>query len=248
MMHKTTVSTGSTQRFGGLRLGMLAAAVMCTAVLSGCSTIPAENRAMNQRELGIAAFNRGEYALAHSHFLASVEAKPTGFRQHYWLGRTELVMGRPITAQSKFEYAWTLRQGDPEYTPLILDGIAEAIFQQDRRDALVTFLSDVSSRYGTTADYLREANYLVKIGDPDNAVVAFRKAARFSSRQDPAAYIAISDFYESINDVPNAIKSLRYAYYIAPTDPGIADRFRKFGIVPGPTLRLEPPKPDLLVE
>ena len=44
----------------------------------------------------------------------------------------------------------------------------------------------------------------------------------------------------------NAVKALRYAFYVYPQHPEIPDRFRKFGLVPGPTLRTEPPKPELL--
>ena len=247
---KTETALAAVGRRGNRRsLAWLAGGAILATLLAGCSTvsnISAENRALHQRELGIAAFNRGEYDEAKVRFQNALDAKPTDFRQHYWMGATELKLSRPVVAQTKFEYAWTLRQEDSEWTPKILDGIAESMFQQDLRDELVTFLGETSTRYGKTADYLREARYLVKIGDPDNAIVAYRKGVRLSTDGDPEPYIAIADFYESINDIPNAVTSLRYAYYLDPDSEAIADRFRQFGIVPGPTLKLEPPKPEML--
>ncbi len=218
--------------------------------MTACSVsdVRKQTRAQNQRELGVAAYNVGNYAQARLHLEAAIEAKPGDFRQNYWLGMVELAQGNPLAAQRQFEYAWTVRQDDPEWTPKILDGLAESLLQQGRTDALHTFLADTASRYGTTDAYLREADYLVKTGDPDGAQIAFQKAARVSGRDDPAVYLAIAEFYESVNDVPNAVTALRYAYYLDPGNEKVAAMFRQFGIVPGPTLRLEPPQPDLLDE
>lgn len=219
------------------------ALVLTAAGLGGCTVVSA-TRAQNQRELGVAAYNRGEYDLAQMHLRNAIEGAPTGAQQHYWMGRTLLAAGRPVAAQSSFEYALELVPLDPQWRPRILDGIAEAMFAQGLRDQLHSFLADCSTRYGTTADYLREASYLRKTGDPDGALVACRKAVRFAGDDSAEPYLAVADFYESINDVPNAVLMLRYAYWIEPQNRQIAERFRRFGIVPGPTLRLKPPDPD----
>lgn len=230
-----------------LALGLLLAGALALTACS-VSDVRKQTRAQNQRELGVAAYNVGDYAKARAHLETAIEAKPGDFRQNYWLGMVEMAQGNPLAAQRQFEYAWTVRQDDPEWTPKILDGIAESLFQQNRIEALHTFLAETATRYGTTDAYIREATYLLKTGDPDGAQTAYQKAARVSGRDDPAVYLAIAEFYESVNDVPNAITSLRYAYYLDPENRQVAAKFRQFGIVPGPTLRLEPPQPDLLDE
>jgi len=227
--------------------GLAAVALAGLTLAAGCRTVLDQNAAINRREVGIAAYNRGEYELARQKFAAAIEADPTGYRSRYWMGKTELALGRPVVAQSEFEYALEVASKTAELRPDILDGLAEALYAQGNRDRLHTFLAEASIN-GTTRDYLREAKYLVATGDPDAAVVAYRKAVRFADRDDAGPYLAIADFYESVNDVPNAVTSLRYAYYIDPKEPTIPDRFRKFGIVPGPTLKLEPPKPQMLNE
>jgi len=228
-------------------IGLLLAGVLA---LAGCSVndVRKQMRAQNQRELGVAAYNVGDYARARLHLETAIDAKPGDFRQNYWLGMVELAQGKPLAAQRQFEYAWTLRQDDPQWTPKILDGIAESLYRQDRIEALQTFLADTATRYGTTDAYLREAEYLIKSGDPDGAQTAYQKAARVSGQDDPAVYLAIAEFYQSVNDVPNAVTSLRYAYYLDPDNKAVSEKFRQFGIVPGPTLRLPPPQPDLLDE
>ncbi|NBC10945.1 MAG: tetratricopeptide repeat protein [Planctomycetes bacterium] len=218
-----------------------------TLALPGCF-LQEQTRAKNQRELGVAAYNVGNYEQARIHLNNSLAVGAHDFRQNYWLGMVELAQGNPLAAQRQFEYAWTVRQDDKEWTPKILDGLAESLYRQGRVEALHTFLAETATRYGTTDAYLREAEYLLQTGDPDGAQTAYQKAARVSGQDDPAVYLAIAEFYESVNDVPNAVTSLRYAYYLDPDNKDVAQKFRQFGIVPGPTLRLPPPQPDLLDE
>lgn len=227
--------------------GLALVALAGLTLTAGCKTFIDQAKGTNHRQVGEAAYNRGEYELARQKFQTAMDIDPTAYRTRYWMGKAELALGRPVIAQSEFEYALEVAPKTAPLRPDILDGIAEALFVQGNRDRLHTFLAEASVN-GSTRDYLREAKYLVATGDPDAAVVAYRKAARFAAADDEEPYLAIADFYESVNDVPNAVTALRYAYYLDPKNPDIPDRFRKFGIVPGPTLKLEPPKPEMLNE
>ena len=144
------------------------------------------------------------------------------------------------------EKALALRQDDPKITPRILDRLAQAYYEQDRPENLTAFLARTAEFYGQPRDYLRQAKYLVKVGDVDSAKLAYRKAAYFAPSGDASPYIAIADFYISIDDQTNAATALRYGYYVNPKDGEVADRFRQLGLVPGPTQSLEPPKPEML--
>ena len=198
------------------------------------------------REKGFDAINVGDWELARDKFAQATRRKPDDWMAQYYLGACEMHLGRPHQAQLALEKALILRPEDPRTTPRILDRLAEAYYRQDRVESLTAFLDETSESYGLSHDYLRQAKYLVKVGDMDAAELAFRKAAYFAQEGDVTPYIAIADFYAAINDAPNTATALRYANYIAPGNPDVAERLRKLGIVPGPTQTLEPPKPAML--
>lgn len=222
---------------------VLTTAVLCVSLLAavGCETTTM------MREKGVDALRADNLELAEHHFARAAQREPEDYLSQYYLGMVHLRKNENLKAQLALERALTLRPETSEmYTGRILDMLAEAMFRQGRYDSLHTFLERSASYYHGTGDYLRQAKYLVKTGDIDSAKVAFRKAAFFAAKDDPTPYIAIADFYAGLNDVPNAVAALRYAYYVSPTNPEVAAGLRKYGIVPGPTVAVEPPKPELL--
>lgn len=219
---------------------VLVALLFVLATQSACHTNPF------LRQDGFGSIRAGEYEAARDKFAEAVDRHPADYSAQYHLGVAELKLGNLLAAQLALEKALTLRPDDRVLTPKILDELAEALFQQGRYESLYSLLVSATRNYRTTGAYLRQGEYLARSGDLDGAKVAFQKAAYFAERTDADPYLAIADFYESINDVPNSVKALRYAYYVYPQHPDIPDRFRKFGLVPGPTLRSEPPKPELL--
>ena len=194
------------------------------------------------RQQGHDATFAGNLELADQKYAQAVEREPDDYRAQYHLGVTRLAMGRALEAQWALEYALRLVPDDEQWTPRILDQLAEALFQQDRPDKLEAFLAKTIDYYGQWGDFLRQAKYLAKIGDMDGAALAYRKAAYFAPPLTTSPYLAMADFYESINDVPNAMLALRYAYHVNSRQPQVAQRLRQFGIVPGPTVALTPPK------
>lgn len=218
----------------------LAWALCLPLVIAGCQT------AANLREEGRLALNRGQYARALDKCSLAVEKDPSSAHSQYQLGLAYLALDRGFEAQYALEKAHALEPDDRELTPDILDALAEALSQQDRTANLYAFLDKMVETYRTTRDYLRQAEYLAKSGDPDAARLSFRKAAYFADPGDVEPYLAIADFYTAISDQPNAVTALRYANYVAPGNLDVAERLRQFGIVPGPTVAQAPPKPALL--
>ncbi len=231
----------STRNHIGLASVLLGVLLCLPLVLTaGCTT------ARNLREEGVLALNRGQNDLALEKIAKAAEKDPSSAFTQYELGRAYLALDRNLEAQYAMEKAHALRPGDKAFTPDVLDALAESLLRQDRRPNLLEFLDRQVATYGTTRDYLRQGKYLALAGDPDAARLAFRKGAYFADKNDPSPYIAIADFYSSIGDQPNAVTALRYANYVDQGNLDIASRLRQMGIVPGPTITAEPPKPALL--
>lgn len=208
--------------------------VICLAGLVACKT---PNNFLRQQ--GITALERGDLAQAQQRFQTAAAQDPTDWKAQYYLGSVLLEQGQPLDAQLTLEKARSLRPAHAE-TPDILDKLAEAIYQQNRREALVVMLDEAASEFGAVRDFLRQGDYLARIGEVDLALIAYQKAVRFAVAGDPQPYLRKAAFHEQIGDSAGAIQALRHAYHAAPNDPAVAAKLRQFGIVPGPTVALPP--------
>jgi len=228
------------------RAALVALSVGLTLSLTLLLTTGCQNTAVNLREDGRLALNRGQVPLALEKTQQAVDKDPSSARSQYQLGLVFLELNENLQAQYALEKAHALRPDDRQLTPKILDALAEALFRQDRMANLFEFLDKQVKTSGTTRDFLRQGDYLAKAGDPDAARLAYRKAAYFADPKDPEPYLTIADFYASLGDQPNAVTALRYANYVDPGNLEVAERLRRFDIVPGPTIAEAPPKPALL--
>jgi len=210
-------------------------AVTAALAVQGCSS----NALL--RKQGVEQYNSKDIALADKRFGQAVEQDPTDWKSLFYLGRVRLEQGRWYDAQLLLEKALELRHHGPE-TVDILDALAQALNGRGRVGQLHTLLASAVEDYGTSRDYARQGRYLQKLGDIDGAQLAYRKAAYFAGGDDPAPFVALADFYDSIGDTDNAVVALRHAYAVTPTDPQLQDRLRRHGIVPGPTSGIAPEK------
>ena len=224
-----------------------AAAVMLPVFLTAAILIATGCQKPNSllRRDGMEALDLDNVQAADQHFTTAIKQDSTDWKSQYYLGVVRLKQNRPLDAQLAEEKALTLRPSDKQFTPLILDALAESLFQQDQRAALAAMLQKAADDYGTVPDYLRQAKYLGKINDVDGAKLAFRKALKFAPRNDPAPYIAMGDYFASVGDTQGAIIALGKAYYLTPRNERIAERFRRLGYTPGPTLAIKPTSDEL---
>jgi len=188
----------------------------------------------------------GDYPQARDHFKQAVALQPDDDVSRYLLGQVLMELGMPLQAQVHFEQALAVQTADSSRAERTRDALAEALYQQDRIESLLAFVTQVADENQQSVDYLRQAKYLRLSGDMDAAKVAYRKAAFFASAEDATPYVAIADFYDELGDQANLELALRFAYYVDPKDPTLPDRFRRLGLVPGPTLAMAPPKPQML--
>lgn len=219
---------------------ILAAAGM-TVVMTGCANH------VTYRERGYDDLRQGDTTSAVEDFRKAVEITPSDYRSQYYLGHCLNQMGDPIAAQVPLEQALAIRAEDPEWTPRIADALAESYFLQDRYETLYAFLEDqVQTYHQNTRDYLRQAKYMGKMGDADGQKTALQKAAYFAPPGDETPYIAIAEFYLSVNDIDNAVQAYRFGYYVNPKSEAVKNGLRGQGIIPGPTIADAPPKPELV--
>ncbi|MEM9914435.1 MAG: hypothetical protein AAF911_05700 [Planctomycetota bacterium] len=224
-----------------LKTAAITLGLVGTLALTGC-----KNNVV-YRELGYESYRQQDFVTAAEQFQTAVDKKPSDYRSQYYLGVTMLQLGKPIPAQTPLEQALALRPDDPQWTPRIADSLAETYYQQERFETLYGFLDNMIQTYAQqSGDFLRKAKYLGLLGDADGQKTALQKAAFFAPEGDTAPYLAIADFYQLYNDTPNAIQALRYAYWVDAENDAVKDRLRGLGIVPGPTIADEPPKPELI--
>lgn len=222
-----------------LTMKITAAGLSLTLLLAaGCTHNQMQNTL--RRSDGNDALRAKDYDTARQQYNAAVEADPSDWRSYYYLGVVELQSDNPLAAQLALEKALAVRYEDEEWRNRITDRLAEAIYQQDEPDRLYAFLNDAASEHGTTADYLRLADYMEQSGDVDAAVTALDQAAAVAKDDDPRPYLRQADLFASIGDDPRAIKALQHALYIEPDNADVPDRLRQYGIVPGPTQRIPP--------
>ncbi|MAX22919.1 MAG: hypothetical protein CMJ19_00325 [Phycisphaeraceae bacterium] len=195
------------------------------------------------REKAIQAKQRGDVDRAVQLYNKALDQDDTDWRAMTYLAIIQYERQQWIEAQHSFEKVISLQPAHPK-VPIWLDRVAECLFQQGRAQALRDTLLNANEQYGTSHDFLRQANYLTKLGDMDQAHVAYRKAVHFADKNDADPWIAMAAFYELIGDKANAIDALRHAHAIDPENLSVADRLRHYGIVPGPTAGVYP-KPVL---
>ncbi|MEM1354513.1 MAG: tetratricopeptide repeat protein [Planctomycetota bacterium] len=217
-----------------LRLSILTFALL----LVGCGFNPTFEKAQAKK-----AYDAGDYADAAERYNAVAEYALYDWEARYYLGLCYLELGEPIKAQGQLEQALAVKDDSRTWTPRILDALAEAYFQQERYDAMYAFLREAIDQRGTWKDFARQARYLAKAGDNDGAASAYYKACFFSGNNDAEIYVESADFFESIGDFKTAVQYLKWAVYIENDYPGIDDKFERLGVVPGPTLRVQPPEP-----
>ena len=180
-------------------VGAVAAGVVFLTVLTGCKT---DNSILRQR--GFVALHQGNQAKAFDAFSLAVRQDPTDWRAQYQVGKLLLAQGRPLDAELTLGKALSLRPDDPE-TSGIIDCLAEAIYQQKRYDDLHALLADAAREFGNSADYLRQGEYLMRMGQIDDVRVAYLKAVQFADAGDAGPCIALAEFYERVGDSVKAI-------------------------------------------
>lgn len=207
---------------------------------------------------GYESFRAGNHTEAREQFEKCVQADATDWKSHYYLGRIELDRGGDAYyARRHLEIADTIRKSlpDSQLNPKpgaaqtavpfptrhqIADALAEAMLRQGLTTRLYSYTRQQATDYGETEDYLRMGRYLAQIDDRDEAGLAYVKATMIADPTDARPHVELAGFYDKVGDRAAALIELRKAYYIDPMIKGLAEDIRRHGMVPGPTIGIQP--------
>lgn len=229
------------------RVALLVLVLAGGAMMTGCEANPF------LRRTAVEAMAVKDYGKAERALIQALQQQPGDGRAQYLMGLVRLEQGRNLDAQLHLERAWSLmhdaphRADEPDPVPPILDALAESIYRQGEKTTLTAMLRNAASEYQQSQDFLRQADYLIRIGDIDGAKLAFRKAQRLSNPRDPEPYLRMAKLFESLGDRENTITSLRHAYAIRPKDETVQSELRRMGVEPGPGVGIAPERSDVVI-
>ena len=192
-------------------------AAVAALMLVGCNTPPNQVLRLQARE----AIEKKDYPRAEELMTLALQQDAADWKAHYYMGLVRLSQGRPLDARLHLENAYSLREDWPE-TPDVLDALAEAYWKEGDNEKLYNLLKMAGTRYGTTRDYLRQADFFSRSGDVDGAKEAYAKAAQFADPKDSSPHMKAAAFFEKIGDRKHAYIALQHAQQIEPQNRLIA--------------------------
>jgi tetratricopeptide (TPR) repeat protein len=221
------------RRVSGPAKGLVVGVTVLAAALAGCSGQRPLNRVL---EAGDRAMEARQYEAALAEYREYVDRDPSAVDVRAKLARTMLETGDTARAREQATIAFNVRPLNEEYADLL----AEAMYAADEREALVDFLQRQVAERGRVSDYIRLGRFSKRLGNADEALVAFNTAARVDAGRTVAPHLALAEFYEQIGDQRQQVQRLRMALFIEPDNLRIQEQLRALGEVVGPSLPLRP--------
>lgn len=208
-------------------------------VLSGCTSVNKVKRTLALNDLHIQAAvaeDQGNDEKAYDLWTEYVDRRPNSRLAEYRLGLVETRLGLYDQAAGHLRIAHDLEPGNLEY----IEALANALALGNHPKSLMKLLRESANEGPAGSGYLRLAKYAQRIGQMDEAQEAIQAAIIHGQMRSPEPYVAMADFAHTINDQQLEINSLRQALWFDPADQTILTRLRDLGLIPGPSLAIEP--------
>lgn len=196
----------------------------------------------NQRALVVVrrdadrAFEREQFDVARADYQEVVERVPNDWEYRVRLADTLMILDEPKLAQEQYAVVHGIRPHDEE----IVEKFAEAMSEAGDEDRLISFLQRRAEDTRAVSDYLRLGWYAIETGDADLAHRALLTAARLDGGQTVEPQLALADFYLAAGDRDAAMRRLRMALGVDPTNETVIRKIRAMGEIPGPSFALTP--------
>ncbi len=209
------------------------AAVLTAAALAGGGC---QRTLTAIRESGDKALVQGDYDKAVAEYQEYLDQRPWEPKVRASLGTAYLGQGQTAHAREQLLVAHSQAPESDE----ILDQLCEALLANESYTDLTRILRQRTIDRGKMTDFLRLGTYAQKMGDADEAKRALVTAARVDAGQTAEPFLALSDFYASVNDHDKAVQYLRMAYAIDPKDGRIGPRAQALNQIVGPSFATAP--------
>ncbi|MBL4591489.1 MAG: hypothetical protein JKY96_05965 [Phycisphaerales bacterium] len=183
-----------------------------------------------------AAEDAGETQKAYELWTRYVELRPHEAKGEYRLGRIENQLGKYADASNHLRIAHDLKPGNIIY----IEELASALANGGQHSELISMLNASASEGPDGSGYLRLARYAAQAGMMDEAREALLGAIAVNGRTSPTSHLAMADFARDIGDVDNEVLSLRHVLWFDPANAVILERIRSLGVIPGPSLAIDP--------
>lgn len=219
-----------------LALTLLLAALI---LAPGCSTARKVKTTLASNEALVAAGaaeDAGDLEKAYGLWTEYVELRPHEANGEYRLGRIENKLGKHRDAANHLRIAHDLKPGNVVY----IEELAIALAQSGQQDELLSLLHATVNEGENGSGYIRLAHHAAKAGMMDEAREALMTAVALNGGTSPAPHIAMADFARETGDTEAEVLALRHALWFDRADAGILARIRELGVVPGPSLALDP--------
>ena len=216
---------------------MISASVLMP--ISGCSSVTKVKNTLALNDLHIQAAiaeDKGDDARALELWSEYVERRPHSAMGEYRLGRVETRLGMTTQAIGHLRIAHDLKPGNVEY----IEALSEALVQANRVDSLMKILNETANEGEPGSGQLRIARYAQRVGLMDEAREALLLAIAEQGKLTPEPYLAMADFMNTIGDQDGEVRYLRQALWFDASDPTILTRLESMGMIPGPSLAIEP--------
>lgn len=165
-----------------------------------------------------------------------VDRRPHAHFAEYELGLIETKMGLYSEAIGHLTTAHDLRPGNITY----IEALADAYHGAGKVEGMMGLMRATVDEGAAGSGYLRLATYARRVGLLDEAKSAIRSAMIYSGGESAEPYLAMAELANQIGDAELEESALRQALWFDPASNELDQRFLGLGIVPGPSLAIQP--------
>lgn len=223
-----------------MRTLLLIVMLLATPLIApGCSTARKVKTTLAANEALVAAGaaeDEGDLQKAYEYWTQYVEMRPHEANGEYRLGRVENMLGKHRDAANHLRIAHDLKPGNVTY----IEELALALTESGQREELLSLLHATVNEGADGSGYIRLARYASRAGMMDEAREALMTAVALNGGTSPTPHIAMADFARETGDTEAEVLALRHALWFDPADATILARIRELGVIPGPSLALDP--------
>lgn len=207
----------------------------CTAsflIATGCSTTPT----VTLKEKADRDYAFDQWQKAADLYAEVVRREPQDGDAQFRYGVSLLHLKEYAKAESALRIAHALDPANDE----VVFALAEALHAQGEDARLFTMLRDRAHDNRSVTTWMVVADYSEKNGDFDSALEAVTNACTVEDGQTADPYYRAAILLGRFGRTEEAVRRLRQAYAVEPTNEEVSALLIEYGEIPGPTLGLAP--------